>query len=145
MESIQVRTASRMVDMENIRLSIFRVEGGHDQCSPCFTLRQETMINKALKLIRQYHQLKQIELAPELGISKSYLSEIESGKKPVSLEVLEKYSKKFDIPVSSLVFFSESIDKEGKLPKKFRTVFTKNVIDIMEWFVKKNEKTKIKV
>lgn len=39
------------------------------------------MINRALKTIRLYHNLKQSELADNLCISKSYLSEIESGKK----------------------------------------------------------------
>ncbi|MEY4589380.1 MAG: hypothetical protein RL497_1456, partial [Pseudomonadota bacterium] len=46
------------------------------------------MINKALKTIRQYHKVQQAELAEQLCISKSYLSEIESGKKPVSFDFL---------------------------------------------------------
>ena len=103
------------------------------------------MINKALKIIRQFHQMKQIELSEKLGISKSYVSEIESGKKPVSLELLNKYSETFDIPVSSLVFFSETIGKEGRIPKKFRNVFAKKVIQIMEWVVERDESKKIKV
>ncbi|MGH6876906.1 MAG: helix-turn-helix domain-containing protein, partial [Rhizomicrobium sp.] len=36
------------------------------------------MYNRALKLIRQYHRLSQVELADELGLSKSFVSEIES-------------------------------------------------------------------
>jgi transcriptional regulator with XRE-family HTH domain len=97
------------------------------------------MINKALKVIRQFHKIKQSDLAIELGISKSYLSEIESGKKPVSFEILEKYSLSFDIPVSSLVFFSENMENEGKLAKNFRLAVTEKIIKVMEWLTDKNE------
>lgn len=103
------------------------------------------MIHKALKVIRQFHSIKQIELAEKFNISKSYLSEIEAGKKPVSMDLLEKYSKNFDIPVSSLVFFSESIGKEGQIPEKFKRVFASKIIEIMEWLTDKNESSKTEV
>lgn len=93
------------------------------------------MINKALKVIRQYHKLKQVELADKLSISKSYLSEIESGKKPVGYDLLEKYSEIFEIKTSSLVFFSESLDSKNKLSERFRSVFAGKIIKIMEWVV----------
>ena len=38
------------------------------------------MLNQALRLIRTYHDFSQTELCAELGVSNSYLSEIESGK-----------------------------------------------------------------
>lgn len=98
------------------------------------------MINKALKLTRQFHSLKQIELAEKLGISKSYLSEIESGKKPVSYELLEKYSDIFEIKTSSLVFFSESLNSKDKLSERFRSALAGKIIDIMEWAVEGDDK-----
>ena len=102
------------------------------------------MINKALKLIRQYHKVKQSELAGKFEISKSYLSEIESGKKPVSFELLEKYSKEFNIPASSLVFFSESLSGKKGVSEKFRSAFSGKILDIMEWFVEKDDSKKAK-
>ena len=51
------------------------------------------MIHRALKLIRQFHELKQNDLAEKLDISKSYLSEIETGKKPANLELLQAFFK----------------------------------------------------
>ena len=96
------------------------------------------MINKALKVIRQFHDLKQVDLANQLGISKSYLSEIEAGKKPASLELLNKYSEVFDIPVSSLIFFSENIGKEGLSSSKFKKAVASKIVNVMEWFVEKN-------
>jgi transcriptional regulator with XRE-family HTH domain len=97
------------------------------------------MINKALKVIRQFHEMKQCALALELDISKSYLSEIESGKKPVTLEMLNKYSEVFEVPTSSLIFFSENLEK-GTLPSsKFKKVVASKIVSVMEWFVEKNE------
>ena len=47
------------------------------------------MYDRALKLIRQYHRLSQAELADKLGLSRSFVSELEKpgGKKP-SIDVL---------------------------------------------------------
>lgn len=102
------------------------------------------MIHKALKVVRQFHNLTQVELANRLGISKSHLSEIESGKKAVTMNLLEGYSKQFEIPVSSLVFFSESLGNEGKIPKKIRLAFTGKLIQLMEWLNDKNDTEKVK-
>jgi len=107
--------------------------------APLDFLCEELMINKALKVIRQFHQIKQTDLAIKLNISKSYLSELESGKKPASYELLERYAGVFDIPVSSLVFFSEHIEKEGGIPKKVRTAVADKIIKVMEWLVEKDE------
>lgn len=97
------------------------------------------MIHPALKIIRQFHGLTQAELALKLGMSKSYLSEIESGKKSVGYELLEKYSEFFDVPVSSLVFFSENMDNPDSIPEKFRSVVAGKIIKIMEWVAVRNE------
>lgn len=79
------------------------------------------MIEKALRLLRVYHDLKQGELATILEISPSYLSEIENGKKKPSLELIEKYAKVFNTKPSAILFFSENIDNEstsGKIKEK---------------------------
>ena len=68
------------------------------------------MIAEALRLLRVYHRFSQSELSTDLHISKSYLCEIEAGKKKVFLEILNQYSKKFEVPVSSLLFFAESLE-----------------------------------
>lgn len=99
------------------------------------------MIYRALKTIRLYHNIKQSELAEIFGMSKSYLSEIESGKKTVSFDILESYSKHFEIPVSSLIFFSEELNSPSKksVAEKFRLVFADKILKIMEWSVERNE------
>jgi transcriptional regulator with XRE-family HTH domain len=67
------------------------------------------MLSDALRLIRVFHDIKQIELADRLGVSKSYISEIESGKKVPTIDIINKYSNEFSIPASSILFFSEQL------------------------------------
>jgi len=90
------------------------------------------MLNEALRLVRAYHDLSQTQLCSELGVSNSYLSEIESGKKTPSLDLLAKYSHKFNVPVSSLLFFSESLD-ENKVTDKMRVGVARQIVSIMKW------------
>ena len=92
------------------------------------------MIHQALKKIREFHNIKQSELSMQLGISNSYLSEIESGKKSPSLDLLDKYSEVFNIPVSSLILFSETLDdEEAKLSKRFKVKSTQLILKILDW------------
>ena len=72
------------------------------------------MLPEALRLIRVFHDVKQNELAERLGISKSYLSEVERGKKSPSIEVIQKYASEFQMPVSSILFFSEQLDNPNR-------------------------------
>lgn len=97
------------------------------------------MLNEALRLIRVYHDMKQNEAADKLGISKSYLSEIEKGHKEPSLELLRKYESAFDIPTSSIMFFSENL---GKSPtkEKARTFVASKIISLMRFLEERSER-----
>lgn len=94
------------------------------------------MLNKALRLIRTYHDMSQTELCVELGMSNSYLSEIEAGRKQPSLDLLKKYSDYFEIPLSSILFFSENIERK-ELTGNIRKSIASKVISILEWSEKK--------
>ena len=98
------------------------------------------MLNEALRLIRVYHDLTQTQLSFELGVSNSHLSEIEGGKKTPTLELLNKYGNRFDIPVSSLLFFSENLDK-SKVTDKLRVGVARKAISLLEWVAQKNRPT----
>lgn len=103
------------------------------------------MIHKALRSIRQYHQLSQSELAEDFGTSKSTIIELESGAIPVSQNYLNKYSDRFDISPKSLIFFSESISGEGRISQKIRKNLAGKIIDIVDWMGRHDEaKKKIK-
>ena len=68
------------------------------------------MIGEVLQRMRKIYGYKAIEMSEKLGISNSYLSEIENNKKKPSLELLEVYSNVFEIKVSSLILMSEKLD-----------------------------------
>lgn len=89
------------------------------------------MIHEALRLIRVYHDLKQIEAAKRVGISQPYLSELERGTKSPPLDVLNKYSDAFDIPVSSIMYFSENIDGKGN--SKTTNFVAKKIISLLQF------------
>jgi transcriptional regulator with XRE-family HTH domain len=87
---------------------------------------------RALKLIRDYHRLSQTEMATRVGLSKSYISELESGTKKVSLDVLERYAAEFNIPMSSLVLFAERTESGGA--SEGARIFAANkVLKMLEW------------
>ena len=89
------------------------------------------MINDALKLVRVYHNLKQKQLAKALELSPSHLNEIESGKKQVTMDVLEKYSKVFKIPTSSLLYFAERKGQHGE--KGVVNPIAAKAIKMLDW------------
>jgi transcriptional regulator with XRE-family HTH domain len=52
---------------------------------------------------RKKHGWTQVELAEMLGIDRSYLSEIETGKKDPSLRVLKTIADGFELSLSQLL------------------------------------------
>ena len=90
------------------------------------------MLGEALRLIRVYHDLKQKDAAKRLGVSTSYISEIERGTKTPTLEVVNRYAEEFEIPVSSIMFFSESLARGGPMDTA-RTFVAGKVLALMQF------------
>jgi transcriptional regulator with XRE-family HTH domain len=92
------------------------------------------MLHKALRHLRRYHQMTQDQLAKQLEISNNYLSEIESGKKAhaLTIDLLERYAQVFDVPVSSLMLFSEQLDSNRR-SEKVRVAIAAKVLKVMDW------------
>lgn len=80
--------------------------------------------------------MKQVELAERLGVSKSHVSEIENGNKSPSLDLIERYSEAFKIPVSSIMFFAEELP-HAKTGDKVRSKIAGTVIDILRFVERK--------
>jgi transcriptional regulator with XRE-family HTH domain len=91
------------------------------------------MISEALRLIRVFHDIKQNDLADRLGISKSYLSEIERGHKVPTIDTIEKYSKEFGIPASSIMFFSENINSEERHRGTAKAAISGKIIQFLQF------------
>lgn len=96
------------------------------------------MQHDALRLVRVFHDMNQTTLADRLGISKSYLSEIEGGKKPPTLELLQRYAETFNLPLSSLLFFAENVDDPSKSSKVRATIASK-ALRMLQWIAAKDE------
>lgn len=90
------------------------------------------MLSEALRLIRVFHDIKQQELADRLGLSKSYVSELESGRKIPSMDVIQKYSDAFGIPPSSILFFSENLENPSKA-KRAKSAIAGKVLQFLQF------------
>jgi transcriptional regulator with XRE-family HTH domain len=67
------------------------------------------MIHKALKLIRTIEDKTLNDIATKYKISSNYLSEIESGKKYPTWEILNMYALEFSLHVSDIILLSEKL------------------------------------
>lgn len=85
------------------------------------------MLGTALRCIRVFHDLKQGDAANKIGISRSYLSEIESGAKEPTLQILQRYAEVFEVPLSSIMFFSENMGRPEAISDTHRFVAGKIV------------------
>lgn len=57
-----------------------------------------------MKMIRQTAGLTQQEMAGLLGVTKTYISFLESGKKDPNLKFIKGFASKFDVPVLLLLW-----------------------------------------
>ena len=71
------------------------------------------MINETLKLLRLFNNYTTAKLSDEIGLSQSYISEIEHGKKVPNLHTINLYAEVFNIKPSTILLFSEALDKES--------------------------------
>ena len=71
---------------------------------------KETGIGNVLKSLRIIRDLSVKELAERMGLSSTYICDVESNRKRTSLDMLERYSDALDVSRSMLLYF----DEEGK-------------------------------
>ena len=89
------------------------------------------MLGETLRRLRGIYGYSAKEMSDLLGISSSYLSEIERGKKSPTLDLLNRYSAVFGIKTSSLMRFSEEFDCAEKhgAGQEFVTKLMSKIID----------------
>lgn len=89
------------------------------------------MLGEALRLLRVLNDVKLVDLANNFGISPSYLSEVENGKKKPNLEILEKYAEHFKVRPSAILFFAEEIDS-GSISGKAKNIAKQKMIKLLQ-------------
>jgi transcriptional regulator with XRE-family HTH domain len=89
------------------------------------------MINDALRLLRLYLGLSQKQISSEVELSQSMISDIETGNKEVSMDVLERYSEKLNVRMSQLLFFAEELEGEP-VRTRGKLIIANRVLKLLE-------------
>ena len=92
---------------------------------------------EALRTLRMFHDLNQVEAAERLGISAPYLSQLESGNKRASMDVIHKYSTTFDIPSSSILLLAERIASREFSYDSPSSLTAAKILRILDWLYEK--------
>lgn len=87
-------------------------------------------IGKALQTIREQRNVSQQALAEGIGVTQTYLSLLENGKRMPSIGLIEKYEYYFKIPLGVIMWLGVS-DRQVPLDKKDTFRAMKLVIDTM--------------
>ena len=75
---------------------------GREFLVPGEIVRRELAGESTIKLWREHRGLTQQELAKRAGISKPYLSQIETGKRQGTVETLSALARSLDVPLDVL-------------------------------------------
>jgi DNA-binding XRE family transcriptional regulator len=75
---------------------------GREFLVPNEIMRREIAGESSIKLWREHRGLTQQELAKRAGISKPYLSQIETGKRQGTVETLSAIARSLDVPLDVL-------------------------------------------
>ena len=89
-------------------------------------------LGKAIKLSRIRRELNQSELAKKAGISVSYLSLLERGKRDPSFSTVEGIANALEIPVSILVFLGANDDEVSGLDSELREKLAYAALKLIE-------------
>ncbi|WP_244265261.1 helix-turn-helix domain-containing protein [Leptospira kmetyi] len=95
-------------------------------------------MHEFLRLLRVFNDFKANEFAKKLEISTSYLSEIEKGKKKVTLDILNKYAEVLNTKTSTLMYIAEGFEKDSN---KFRKILSTKIVEFL--YKIENEASKV--
>ena len=87
----------------------------------CFMSLQKN-IGIALRALRAQKGVSQEKLALETGIGRRYMSDIENGRRNVSLEIIEKIANYFELSASELIQKIEQVEYPPFTKKEFKDI-----------------------
>lgn len=94
-------------------------------------MTERPMINEALRLLRLYCGFSQVEMAGRLAVAQSLVSQVEAGRKSVTMDLLKAYSEATGVRMSQLLFFAEEI--EGvPIARRGQLIVADKVIKLLE-------------
>lgn len=67
-------------------------------------------LGKAIVQLRKEQNLSQEIFAYDAGIDRRYMSDIENGKRNISIDILERISQKLGLEISELFAIAEGIE-----------------------------------
>jgi transcriptional regulator with XRE-family HTH domain len=94
-------------------------------------MTERIFINEALRLLRLYCRLSQAEMAERLSVTQSLVSDVEGGRKSVSMDLLERYSGAVGVSMSKLLFFAEEIDGQP-IARRGQLIIAEKVLKLLE-------------
>lgn len=88
------------------------------------------MIERALKLAREYSGVSASDMAKRLEVSRSFIADLESGKKRVHVEVLKKYADVLRLPASAFLDFADALSGDSDPERKKRA---EKFVHVLSW------------
>lgn len=101
-------------------------------------MTKRLMMNDALRLLRLYSRYSQAEMAKRLGVAQSLVSDVENGRKNVTMDLLAAYSQATGIRMSQLLFFAEEMEGEP-IARRGQLIIADKVLKLLE-SLKPNER-----
>ncbi|MBE2199186.1 MAG: helix-turn-helix transcriptional regulator [Anaerolinea sp.] len=90
-------------DIKTAREVSYRIRQGEEETLPAHVVRELVHSAHPLRVWREYRGLTLQSLAEQVGISKSYLSQIESGHRSGSADVLKRIAAALQLTLDDIV------------------------------------------
>lgn len=89
----------------------------------------KSKIGKQLKELRLSRGLRQIEVADRVGLSRSAISNIEAGKRALTLDTLKRFCEVFAVDISFFEIDTSNYNEALELTTKLEMIFKSNEIE----------------
>jgi transcriptional regulator with XRE-family HTH domain len=89
-------------------------------------------LGKAIKLCRTQKNMSQAELSELAGISVSYLSLLERGKRDPSFSTVETISEALQVPLSILIFLAADSDELSSINRELAEKLSYTALKLIE-------------
>lgn len=89
-------------------------------------------IGSTIRKCRQIRGMTLESLAIEIGLSKSYLSLVETNKRELSLSYLKNIAVALNIPLPLLIYLASEPEEINEMNKKFKLKFDELIIKLIK-------------